>query len=432
MTNQSVVRAYVDNHQEDAARIVVTNTPEGMLAAAALLTESDSDRHELQNLAQLFEQGTSWTDTQKQIVDIILAAVSVDDQGKLQPHLDMEGWPLALAALTGDTTARLIIDTKREGLVNAERVRASDPTLVEEAVAYQAEHGYKSSEPIPLEQLALVHSTSYDIQRDDDGDIILRTAGQQRDDKYPRASVHFTLNSRVGDVMSNAQHKAWSEANRLIVANLKSTIDRFRRLPNRMAGMDTWFMLNPGEALKLPGALVVEQVEQTASGEVIEETENGIQYVQKDVYSDHDRHFLMELSNKYGVGGPKDIALHMAMERVGVPVDLMDDISTDGHTMASHALGSRVNATARSLGLPSGEHFQTPEAYMEDEAYANMPKLVGKQTHDPYSLRTAYMSSYSGTAIEARRQALASGFYPARPNIADESTIERYKNRRGI
>jgi hypothetical protein len=432
MTDESAVREYVDSHQADAPRIVVTNTPEGMLAAAALLTESDDDRKQLQELSAAFAAGKSWTELQKEVVDTMLAAVSVDDQGKLKANLDMEGWPLALAALSGDTMARLMIDTKREGLVEAERERASDPNMSEKAAAWQAEHGFEGSEPIPLEQLALVHSTSYDIQHDEDGNLILRTAGQQRDDRYPRASLHFTLNSRVGDVMGNGQQQKWADANKLIVANFKDVIDASHTLPNRMAGMDTWFMLNPGEALKLPGALVVEQVEKTPNDKVIEETETGVQYVLKDTYTDEENDLLYGLSLNYGVGGAKDIALRMAMERAGVPIDLMDYPSSDGHGMRTPQLGSRVDATATSLGLPSGKHFETPEAYMEDEAYRDMPKRLGKLAIDPGGLRYKYMSAYSRAAIEARRQTLANGYYPARPNVIDEVYASRYKDVSGI
>ncbi len=232
--------------------------------------------------------------------------------------------------------------------------------------------------------------------------------------------------------MGNGQQQTWADANKLIVANFKHVIDASRKIPNRMAGMDTWFTLNPGETLTLPDALVVEQVEATPSGKVIEETETGVQFVLKDTSTDEDWYFLRDLSIKYGINGVKDIALCMAMERVGVPVDLMDGPSGDGHGMRSHVLDSRVNATATSLGLPSGKHFETPEAYMENQAYFNMPKMLGKLAVDPYYLQVEFMSSYSDAAIEARRQALASGFYPARPNVVDEAWMAKYGNDTGV
>jgi hypothetical protein len=428
MTDESAVRAYVDGHQDDAPRSVVTNTPEGMLAAAALVAESAEDRARLQELAATFAAGTSWTEAQKEVIDTMLAAVSVDDQGKLKDNLDMNGWPLALAALSGDTTARLMLDTKREGLAEAERGRASDPGMIEKAAAYQAERGIESSEPIPLEQLALVHSTSHEVQRDEDGTVVLRTLGQLRDDRYPRASLHFTLNSRVGDMYANGQKQEWSDANKIIVANFKRVIDASHTLPNRMAGMDTWFMLNPGETLKLPDALVVEQVEKTPSGKVLEETETGVQYVVKDTYTAEDQTLLSELSYRYGVGNPKDVALYIAMDRVGAPINLMDSPSGDGHGMNSHVIGNRVDATAISLGLPSGKHFESPEAYMENKAFLTMPKMLGKLALEPYALQIEHMTSYSTAAIEARRQALASGFYPARPNVFDEKKAWLYQS----
>ncbi len=430
LTDGSAERAYVDSHQEDAPRIVVTDTPEGMLAAAALIVESDEERLRMQELAAEFAAGTTWTEAQREVVDTMLAAVSVDDQGKLRTYLNMDGWALALAALTGDMEAKLIVDTKVQGLIEAERERASDPTAYEEASLYLAERGWGLGEPIPLEKLALVHSTSYAINYDEEGNVILRTAGQQRDDKLPRASVHFTLNSRVGDVYSMGQKQAWADTNKIIVANLKNVIDASHTLPNRMAGMDTWFMLNPGETLKLPGALVVEQVGQTTSGKVIEEADTGVEYVLKDDYTDEEQYYLSDLARRYGVGGAKDIALRMAMEKVGVPIELMDYPSSDGHGMYSYELDKRVNATAMSLGLPVGKHFETPESNMERDAYYNMPRMLGKLAVDSHSslLEEEYMYAYPRTAIESRRQALASGFYPARPNVIDEEKAQSYES----
>lgn len=418
-TDESAVRAYVDTHQEVADRMVVTNTPEGILLAAALLAESTDEQARLQDLAESFSTGRSWTDDQREALDTILAAVSVNDKGEVGPYLDMSGWALALAALSGNTEAKQIVDAKRAGLVESERVRASDPTRAERLAAFQAERGIEASEPIPLEQLALVHSTSYEIQRDEDGSIILRSAGQQREDKLPRASLHFTLNSRVGSVIENGTQHDWDNSNKLIVANLKKAVDESRTLPNRMAGMDTWFTLNPGEALKLPGALLVERVEATPSGEVVEVTDSGVLYVEKDDYTTEEKQLLYELGVKYKTSGAMDVALRIAMERVGVPVELMDNPSDDGHGMFSNEIGSRVDATATMLGLPGGKHFESPEAHMESEAFYNMPRMLGKLALGSYELETEFMNSHPNASLEARRQTLASGYYPARPNVSN-------------
>ncbi len=423
-TDESAVRAYVDSHQGDAPRLVVTNTAEGIVSAAAVLAKSDEESVRLKDLADHFSQGKTWDEAESTVIDTLLAAVSVGDDGELSNYVDINGWAVALAALSGDSKAQEIIDAKRPALINNERERASVPSRIE--WVKQSE-----TEPIPLEEIALVHSTVHAIERDEDGAVILRTAGQLRDDKYPRASLHFTLNSRVGDVYSMGEKQEWDDSQKTIVANFKQVVDTSQTLPNRMDGVDTWFMLNPGQTLRLPGALVVEPVEKTESGQVIEQSEDGVSFVLKDEYSREEHDSYADLAREYGTYSPKEIALRIAMKRVGVPVNLMDVPSSNGHGMASEELAGRVYATASSLGLHAGKHFETPEANMENNAFFTMPRLIGKLAWAGYAWEQENMTTYPGTAIEARRQALASGFYPARPNVLSDKAIAdaaRYDN----
>ena len=414
-TDESTVRSYIDSHSAEADRMVVTNSSEGMLVAAALLVESNEDSQRMMELADTFAEGKTWTEAQKDAVDTMLAAISVNDQNEISQYLNMDGWALALAALSGDQEAKAMVTKKREVLIEAERERASDPGAVEEMASRLTERGIELSEPIPLDQLALVHSTSYDIQRDETGAIVLRSAGQQRSDKLPRASLHFTLNSKVGDVTGNLETQTWSDTNKIIVANFKKVVDANHKLPNVMAGMDTWFTLNPGEATRLPDALVVEQVDQTPSGRVIEITDTGVQYLLKESYTAEDRELIRQLSRKYQANDVADIALRAAMSRQGVPVELMDYSSSDGHSMYSHEIDGRVNATAAALGVPSGKHFDTPEANMERDVYTSATIY-----NNPKDGNGEWYFNRAHASIEARRQTLASGFFPAVPLPEDE------------
>lgn len=411
---------YVDTHQKvDAPRLMVTNTPEGMLTAAAALVESEEESKRLLDLAHSFAGRKEWTDDHRDVLDTMLAAVSVDDEGNILDNLNLEGWPVALAALSGDSFAKEAITNKRQALAEAEKQRAADPAKFEQYLEHARQYE-KELEPIPLDQLAFVHSTSYDVERNEDGNVVLRTAGQLRDDGFARATLHGTLNSQVGDVYAGGEKHEWSDENKLIVANLKAMIDANQKMPNRMDGIDTEFTLNPGEELVLPSALVVERVAELESGAVIEETDSGVKYIAKSEYSADEMRQLSKLSEKYGVSEPKELALRVAMARVGVPVELMDQPSSDGHGMYSHKIGERISATAAGYGLALGKHFETPEDRAESEAFFNHSRIVGKiALHNEVSLETEGMGTYSQAAIEARRQTLANGLFPARAHVSE-------------
>lgn len=154
----------------------------------------------------------------------MLAAASVGDDGSVEENADvnLEGWPLVLSALSGDEVARGAVDFKLDALLLDERARSERQSKAgDENASSILEFGDKEVEPIPLEQIAMIHSTPYDIVRDDDGDVVLHPTGHFRDGNIPvsRASLHLTLNSRV---YSHAQAQgAWGSKDKLIVASTK-------------------------------------------------------------------------------------------------------------------------------------------------------------------------------------------------------------------
>lgn len=426
ISDQSKVRNYVDTHQDPSAnRLMVTNTPEGMLSAAAILVESKEESGRLLKLAESFTSRKEWGDEQKEALDTMLAAVSVDDKGELTENLNLDGWAVALAALSGDEAAKSAITKKRQALIDAERERASQPE--------KSEAGSQEVEPLPLDEIALVHSTKYDVERDENGAVVLRPAGQLRDDKLPRSSIHFTLNSTVGDVIGGGDQHEWADDNKIIVANFKNTIDTAKKLPTNMAGMDTWFTLNPGEQLRLPGALVVESVDQLPDGKIIEEDEYGIRYVYKDQYSQDEQFTLNDYRRRLGSTGSylgvQDLAVRLAMQRVGVSPDMMDQASSDGHGMhSSRAIEGRIRATAKALGLPAGKHFETPESNLEMNARYNLAEGLSKVDQaDPSYLESYRMESHYRAPLEARRLVLANGYYPANPNTPTDEAVDFYE-----
>lgn len=206
-------------------------------------------------------------------------------------------------------------------------------------------------------------------------------------------------------------------------------IDANRRLPENFNGVDTWFSLNPGEGLKLPDALVVEPVDAIDSGEVVKVDGDEVKSVSKESYSQSEIEEIAKLAKDLGMDyfdlesadAVKEIALRMAMEKVGVPVDLMDRPSEDGHGMSSWNLNRRIARTGYALGIKSGIHHGTPEYHMERDSFFRMRDFGRGQEYA--TLGGENLDSYNHAPIEARRLALANGAYPARPAFANEKEI---------
>lgn len=402
------VQEYVDSHQANAPVMVVTNTPEGILLSAAMLVTDENERQRLTQMADRISSRGADRAELKSVVDTLLAAIGVDDDGSIRQEVDYDGWALALAAYAGDTEAQSILDQRKAALLRLEREES-------------AEH-YGSSvnaESLPLNHLALIHSTSHEVVRDEHGNIVLQAAGSHREDHYPRASLHFTINSLVSNAHGAVSDYEWSPENTVIVGNLKSTIDANGKMPYRMTGVDTYMMLDPQERLIIPGAIVVVPVAEgeLPEGLLISQDGDTIRYVEKASYRADELASIRESSIAYGAQDsilPRQLALRMAMSRVGVPIDLMDWPSVDGGTsMGSESLDRAIRRTAATYGIPSGLHFGQPEATTEQHGYlAALSALTTGEFGDP-ELRD--LTSLGAAPLESCRFLMAGGFYPAAP-----------------
>ena len=96
------------------------------------------------------------------------------------------------------------------------------------------------------EKLALVHMTKYMPHKVEDHHEIQSTA-EATDYRYLRNHIHFTIEHRVSNVMGGN----WDDANIMVVASLKDTIDANDK-PLGMSAQDTYFETTPGHNLQLP------------------------------------------------------------------------------------------------------------------------------------------------------------------------------------
>jgi|GEM_PF-3826080 len=127
--------------------------------------------------------------------------------------------------------------------------------------------------PISKDELVLVHATLFEPKFDESGAALIHTRGDTQG--YPRATLHFTLNHKVvGHMQGN-----WDEAGYTIVAPFNPAVQA-NGLPANLCGIDTWWNQNPGEPVRLPGAILVKDagnIEQLVSrqGNIVEVKTSG-------------------------------------------------------------------------------------------------------------------------------------------------------------
>lgn len=403
---------------------VVTNTPEGLLAAAEQITTDPSRKKYLSELSAKMKAGDCLDPAVADCIDGTLASISIGDDGRPLDYYDTDGFAVTLAALSGDAEAQAMVAAKRDALhsLEADRVARVSETY-QKSYRQRAETG-EAAEPLPLDQIALIHSTAHMITRDKDGTVMLVPAGQKREDGFPRASLHFTANSRV---YAHAQAQdTWGIHDKLIVSNLAGVMEASAKKPENLYGVDTWFTVSPGESIKLPDAIIVESA---TDGEMLAESEGSITFLAKEVYSDAELASISQLAGETQLthtgmfSSPaeilKEIALRRAMYKSGIPYELQDTPSTDGHGMANAHLGDRMASTALQLGVRSGKHFETAEYQMEmDLLSARQHAFIEPVIPDNWSQG---QWTFSGSVpLAMRRQVVANGYAPSRPNTINQ------------
>lgn len=352
------------DHDESRATAVVAS-PLGLTEAAIHLANLNDESR----AARLYNsiKAEDYNDDVLHYLDQINAAVSFDEHDGTQvSRVDEGGFALILAALEGDSAAQSTVDARLEHFQEAYAQAEADS--IPNASAEEVE---KAKEL--LNNIAIVHSTKHAVNRDTDGNVLLSATGDHRrqddtiDDRYPRATLHFTMN---GEVTNHQFNDSWVDTNTLIIAPLAKTIEA-GRLPHALNPVDTYFDVNPGEKLKLPDAITITPRD-SLSGLYQQEGSN-ISYKRTDHYSDEDRKAYAEL-----VGRPMILVEAMTDEQLAAGLRhyaIEDALKQCGVTersslIQSNASGSgefdkRVREAGRALGLETTLHNHLPVARAE-------------------------------------------------------------------
>lgn len=419
--------SYNDQRQADSeqAVIVVTNTPLGIVEAALELTDDTILGEWLEQVGEKMKSKQYNEESVQECIDYILAAISIDEDGMDVNSLDSDGFAVSLAALSGDAEAAAVVESRRQALLRNDMDRKAENYEMgrEDLRDYEA----RGVEPLPLERMALVHTTAHEPEMSDQGEVLLRPAAQRREDELPRSTLHFTINSRV-EVNAEAED-AWKIGDRMIVANLGHVVEsNHGRLPEVLNGVDSYYSLNPGESLALDNASIVEAIQgddTAVHNSLVMVHGNNIKYVLKspDEYTAAEKTEIDTLANQVHIRSDlipaydkllQEVALRTALQKQGIAFEDMDTPSPNGHGMHSHKLAGKIFATAASLGMGVATHFNQPHSRAEREMYAGMSQeYVGELS--PKMVEATGSTNYIDAGLEMRRQQLVSGALPARP-----------------
>jgi len=238
-------------------------------------------------------ESQDYGDDELLVLDQISASVAIDDYGQFSPEAQTEGFALILSALSGNEIARKKVDFRLNAYYKLTKDKID--TEREEILKDKNNEYYKDIEALRWGDVAFVHSTKYDVDRNEKGVVILRSHAhhsQNDENPYPRATLHFTTNAEVESHLFGQ----WIKSNRLIVTRGQSIIDA-NGLPARMNTIDTYWSVNPGQPLLLEGASVVEPKSDLDQLFIDDKENNTVFYLDKQQYTDSERLEIIRLQS---------------------------------------------------------------------------------------------------------------------------------------
>ena len=241
------------------------------LAQAAINDEERGSQSGTEASALLYAATRGDTEAEKKLNDLAEKGREAvrNEQSKLdqqrQPIIDME-------------------KQRREEFVNQIKSRPGiTDEQVEKLTRPSKQNGYSG---LSVDDLYLVHETTYDVEYDEDGNVVLRPNGDYPmldEDGNPlldaegrpwdtyRGTLHFSVNHRVG---GHAQRESPEEAN-VIMIPLRAVLDANPGSLDNLYGVDTYLTPPPGEPLRLPASAVrtikIEKGEKDPWGKVHDE-----------------------------------------------------------------------------------------------------------------------------------------------------------------
>ena len=409
---------------------IVKTTPQGLLEAALKISPENKKIQELLDNFKNNKLGEQEND----FLDRTYASVSINKMGRPNKIENTNGFAEMLSYLNGNLYATKLLDFKKSKLlklVEQNKINRSAQVKSEASQGDLNVNDYANPENIPV-----IHSTKHAFDYDENGNISLFANSEHTAKKVPgysRNSVHFTLH----DVVKSHFQGEWNPWETKIVSSLSSMM-KDNGLPENLKSLDTWWMRNPGEALKISKYSVIRPFrnmqeykeelvkrglydEQTPgsglpiltvdpktndvlhymkSAKPTEKTRQGIIDRQiaagrldgipdKNLYTALDRKRIYEASKKYELNGGYGIRVQegqeaATLERMAIEIaEKQIGIKSDRHFLGEHSLDYarevQLAGTAAHLGISSKPHNATKEFTVENEIrFPGYPHAEGR------------------------------------------------------
>jgi hypothetical protein len=221
------------------------------LAGIGLNEEGNDSKTEASSILYAATRGD--TDAQKRLDDLAEAGQKTVDASRKN-----------IAQLRQETIDREA--AAREKTLS--ELRRALPDASEEEIQRRARPSRSNGfSGLSVDDLYLVHETTYEPQYDSDGNLVIRPTGDYPmldengqplldDNGRPwdtyRGTIHFSINHRV----SGHQQRETPEASNVIMIPLKDVIAANPGALDNLYGVDTYLTPPPGEPLKLPASAV--------------------------------------------------------------------------------------------------------------------------------------------------------------------------------
>ena len=194
-----------------------------------------------------------------------------------------------------------------------------------------------------------VHATNYMPRRDKDGQLSVQTTGMATEYKYPRATVHFTINQIVSSNMGGN----W-DATPIVVLAPYNDIVKKNTNPQMVASEDTFFIPNPDTGLILPENTHIIR----PNNDTLFQIGDKISTYKTDNFTDEETEMILSFVDPYEreIYGKvvltkflREIVVRMAMEKMGYRYVRSHEDEISG-VIADVARASGINASSGDKG----------------------------------------------------------------------------------
>ncbi|MDA1208561.1 MAG: hypothetical protein O2904_00840 [bacterium] len=178
------------------------------------------------------------------LIDAIIACDYVS-YSEFTEEKTTDGEAVVVLALMGDRNAQEIVAKKLHSLQYTD-------AHIRDGENFYRDLKKTEGEPFDTSELAIVHATSYEPQRTEEGEFDIRTTFDATNGEIPRNSMHTTLNHKVTSHMQGN----WDSSGYTLVSTLDNMMEA-NGPPMVLHSIDTYWTRDPGEKLRFHNAVMV-------------------------------------------------------------------------------------------------------------------------------------------------------------------------------